>query len=169
MGQTVDIQPPVGIDLENDDVRLICHAAITKGNVIAIDRTVTTQDGAAVSTTTNNNLNFFTKTRQPTAADVANGWFAVALDTYASGAIGTFRVFGYVDAKVAADVSANAQTIFKGTASSAFTLTAATAVTDASGAVKVIAFSSNGTAVTAATGLCRVAFNGLEGWTTSAT
>lgn len=167
MGQLVDINPPVGLDLENDDCSLICHAAITKGNVIAVDRTVTTQDGAAVGAS--NNLNFFTKTRQPTAADVANGIFAVALDTYASGAVGRFRVCGIVDAKVAANVAANAETLLRGTAAATFDLTVATPVTDASGTRKVIAITCNGVAVTAASALCPVYFNGLEGWTVSAT
>jgi hypothetical protein len=169
MGQVVDISPPVGLDLENDDCTLIAHAAIVRGNVVAVSRVITTRDGGAVSATTGNNINIFTVTRQPTAADVANGLFVVALENIASGASGRCRLTGYVEAKVAADVAANAETIFKGTADANFTLTAATPVTGATGAVKVIAYSSNGLAVTAATGLCWVWFNGNEGLTASAT
>lgn len=172
MGQLVDIQAPVGMDPENDDCRLIAHATLIKGEVVAVDRTVTTFDGAAVGAT--NNLNIFTKTRQATAADVANGILVVALADVTSGGVGTFRVSGICDVKVSANVAANAQTIFKTAADANFWAVAGTPVTDASGTVKIFAISCNGVAVTAtaahaASGLCPCWVNGINGFTSSST
>lgn len=168
MGQLVDLSPPVGMDLENDDCTLIAHAAFVRGDVTAISRVITTNDGSATVTSANN-LNLFTKTKACATANLPTDLYAVALEAIASGALGRFRVFGVVDAKMAADVAANAGTIFRAT-NAATTLTAATAVADATGTQKVIALACNGLAVTVANNpLCPVYFNGLEGWTSSAT
>ena len=174
MGQTVDIQPPVGLDPENDDCTLIAHAALVRGEVVAVDRTVTTADGAAISAT-NLTTDTWTKTRRPTASDVSNGIIAVALADIASGAKGQFRVSGIVDAKVASNVGANAEAGLRATADANFWLTTGTLGSGvATGTFKCVAYACNGIAVTAtaahlSTGLCKVWFNGINGHTQNLT
>ena len=82
-----------GIDIRTHTVRLEAHAALIKGNVVALSATPgTTAEGTVLT---------FDTTAAPassaTTTGLSNGIFAVALEDVASGAVGMFALSGIVD------------------------------------------------------------------------
>ena len=88
---------PKGLVIENRDVTLTAHAALVKGQCVAIDNATVEWVGTGYA---------FTTTAAPAAGGaigahttemVSSGIFAVALDDIASGDDGLFRVQGAVE------------------------------------------------------------------------
>lgn len=82
-----------GIDIRTHTVRLEAHAALSKGNVVALS--------ATPGTTTEGTVLTFDTTAAPASSalttGLANGIFAVALEDVASGEVGHFAMSGVVD------------------------------------------------------------------------
>jgi len=93
-----------GIDIRTHTVTLKAHAAITKGQVVAVSRTITdlSPEGTVVV--------FDTTAAPGTGADgvddIKCGIFVCALENVASGAEGKFALSGIVDAEYDGDSTA---------------------------------------------------------------
>ena len=90
----------VGLDIRNETVRLIAHAAIVKGRTYAVSRTPgSTTEGDPGS------LFFDTTaavgTGQDGIDDAKTGIFVLALEAVASGEKGMFLISGIMDAELA--------------------------------------------------------------------
>ena len=88
-------RPGGGLDIRTITVRLEAHAAIAKGDVVAV--------ADEVSTSNEDTIPHFYKTQTQAAGnasvdDAQFGMFAVALESVASGAKGLFALSGVVDA-----------------------------------------------------------------------
>jgi hypothetical protein len=88
-------RPGGGLDIRTITVRLEAHAAISKGDVVAVSPTVFTDNEDTIP--------HFYKTQTQAAGnasvdDAQFGMFAVALESVASGAKGLFALSGIVDA-----------------------------------------------------------------------
>ena len=88
-------RPGGGLDIRTITVRLEAHAAISKGDVVAVS--------PAVFTDNEDTIPHFYKTQTQAAGnasvdDAQFGIFAVALESVASGAKGLFALSGIVDA-----------------------------------------------------------------------
>lgn len=137
-----------GLDIRTHTVRLEAHAALEKGNIVALD--------ATPGTTTEGTVLTFDTTAAPAASatttGLSNGIFAVALEDVASGEVGLFAMSGIVEC-----ISLGSHAV--GSALSAAT----TLKVDETGAnEKVIGY-----ALEAATGsnqLKKVLFDGLNGF-----
>jgi len=86
-----------GIDIRTHTVTLKAHAAITKGQVVAVSRTITdlSPEGTVVVFDTTANPG----TGADGVDDIKLGIFACALEAVASGAEGKFALSGIVDAE----------------------------------------------------------------------
>jgi hypothetical protein len=112
MGETTDIQMPLGIDPEIDEGRLYngTGQALVEGDFVCLDETKSGTDGSAASnTTTNLTQQTFTAVRLAVTADITT---AAAIGCWAQesipiGGIGRFRVNGTTKVKLAADLNAN--------------------------------------------------------------
>jgi|DEB0MinimDraft_3_1074331.scaffolds.fasta_scaffold17662_3 hypothetical protein len=92
----------IGIDIRTQTVRLLAHAAITKGRVYAVSRTpgsTTEGDAGAV---------FFDTTAAIAGSNsdgiddpIGGGVFVLAMEDVASGAKGMFMISGIMDAELA--------------------------------------------------------------------
>ena len=143
--------PGVGLDLQTVEMALTAHAAISKGDLVAVAPTVDTDTYK------------FTTTQAP-ASDNASiddnefGVFVVAMEDVASGARGRFAIQGVID--VSADGTA---AIAVGNGVEADPSAANINVATTAGA-KVVGYALE--ALGSGTGLIKVLFDGLNGFGT---
>ena len=147
-------RPGGGLDIRTITVRLEAHAAISKGDVVAVDPTVFTDNEDTIP--------HFYKTKTQAAGndsidDAQFGVFAVALENVASGAKGLFALSGIVDAAVdgTADVAVGNALEADGAANN---LNFGTTI-----GYKVLGFALEARA-TNSVGLIKVMFDGVSGF-----
>ena len=143
--------PGVGLALQTIEISLTAHAAISKGDLVAVAPTV---DTATYK---------FTTTQAPASGNTSIddnefGVFVVAMEDVASGARGRFAIQGVID--VSADGTA---AIAVGNGVEADPTAANINVATTAGA-KVVGYALEGLA--SGTGLIKVLFDGLNGFGT---
>jgi len=141
--------PGVGLTLQTVEISLIAHAAISRGDVVAVSPTVDTDTYK------------FTTTQSPATDngsidDNEFGVFVVAMEDVASGARGRFAIQGVID--VAADGTA---AIAVGNGVEVDVASANVNVATLVGH-KVVGFALE--ALSSGTGLIKVMFDGLNGF-----
>ena len=143
--------PGVGLALQTIEMTLTAHAAISKGDLVAVAPTV---DTATYK---------FTTTQAPASGNASIddnefGVFVVAMEDVASGALGRFAIQGVID--VSADGTA---AIAVGNGVEADPTAANVNVATTAGA-KVVGYALE--ALGSGTGLIKVLFDGLNGFGT---
>ena len=137
-----------GLDIRTHTVRLTAHAALSKGNVVALSATPgTTTEGVVLT---------FDTTAAPAASDLTTaldkGIFAVALEDVASGEVGLFAMSGIVEC-----IADNSHVV-----GSALSPTTGLKVDETGANEKVIGYALE--ASTGANDLKKVLFDGLNGF-----